>query len=135
MSVEPFYCTSCRGRAGQPGVCPRCPGEPLLDLRDAEVRHTLDDLDARARHTRQARTILGAVALVGVPCWFIIVPYVGDVFIAVILAAVAASLAAALMLRFFPARRQLPDLDDAEWAALKPSHVLGRSPDEVGAPF
>ena len=50
-----YFCERCLRRYEQPGDCPRCEYEPLLDLEDEEVRHFLEEADARARTRRFAR--------------------------------------------------------------------------------
>ena len=76
---EPFFCYSCESSEREGGWCARCEDEPLLDLRDADVRLLLDELD-EARRRRAATVVTGTVGLLAfpiVPVAFFLVPLIG----------------------------------------------------------
>ncbi|HEY3351767.1 MAG TPA: hypothetical protein VGQ83_00840 [Polyangia bacterium] len=53
----PFICAACGHRAAAPGDCPRCPENPLLDLRKPEVLEILEDIDSRLRRRRDQQCV------------------------------------------------------------------------------
>lgn len=60
----PFYvCPGCASRFDEPGECPRCPDEPLLDIRDKQVRFLLRDIDTRRRDKRETIAHWSAVPI------------------------------------------------------------------------
>lgn len=49
-----FFCESCTRRYAAKGDCPKCPGEPLLDLRNEDVIHMLQEFDSARWRKRAA---------------------------------------------------------------------------------
>jgi len=90
----------------------------LLDLRQEDVRNTLDELDTRARQTRQGKVVLGSVALIGIPAWFAVFRIVGGE-LGILVGVGLASVTAAAIMRYLPVRRRMPELTDAELASIR----------------
>jgi len=66
-----FYCEQCHGRFDAAGDCPKCPGEPLLDLADEDVRLMLEEMDHAAK-TRRFGMLAMVSAVLAVPVFFIL---------------------------------------------------------------
>lgn len=66
ISHRRYHCAVCHHRASQPGSCPNCPEEPLLDLADSEVRLMLEQQDD-AQKWRHAGKVIGISAGAAVP--------------------------------------------------------------------
>lgn len=60
---EPFICMDCGKQAADGGRCTGCGEDPLLDLRDPEVRMALMDDDERRLQKRDHQMILIAVPI------------------------------------------------------------------------
>ncbi len=106
------FCEQCHGRFDQPGDCPRCPGEPLLDLADEDVRLMLDEMDASAK-TRRFATMAGisAIPAIGV---FIGMTLMCNWLVAVPVAALALGGGATVLAKLFPAKKSAPQLTESE---------------------
>jgi hypothetical protein len=116
---QAFICGTCGRRYPAAGDCPDCPGSALLDLRQADVRELLEEIDDRARRSRDQRWlwvgVVVGVALVGLlngfPFWqtvrrsTIVLPFFLDQII--LMAFVAAGLQR-LLVKLFPAKRVTP---------------------------
>ncbi len=61
-----FFCERCEGRYDQPGDCPRCPNEPLMDLTDNDVVLMLEAFDDAAKRKRYG-VCFAAALVVTVP--------------------------------------------------------------------
>ena len=115
----PFICGTCGKRYAAVGDCPACPGSALLDLRQPDVLELLEDIDDRARRTRDQRWLWVGVAVGILVIGFlnlqrfwqivrrstIVLPFFLDQII--LMAAVAYGLQR-LLLKLFPARRLRP---------------------------
>ena len=62
----PYFCEECGARYGGPGDCSKCPGEPLLDLRDPDVIHLINSFDD-ARWQRRIGLFTALSAFIVVP--------------------------------------------------------------------
>ncbi len=108
-----FICEACARRYDDGGDCPRCEGEPLLDLADEEVVLMLEGFDAAAQRKRYFLCFVAAAAIV-VPLGFaamigvatIDVEFLGRLavfaFIGLLIGLTT------LFSYLFPARRKLP---------------------------
>lgn len=114
-SVGQWYCTACRSRYDAPGDCPKCPGEPLLDLADEEVRLMLESQDDAAKRKRYGLYI-GIGAVLGVPLFFLGSVLTEDGRIGVAAGVVGAMAIAAVLMRLLPPRRVAPKVSQAELA-------------------
>ena len=64
MSSGRFICTECKTRYDTGGECPKCPGEPLMDLHNESVRLMLVEQDERVDRAKHYRVVM-SFAVVG----------------------------------------------------------------------
>ena len=107
-----YFCEQCHGRFDALGDCPKCPGEPLLDLADEDVRIMLDEMDHSAR-TKRFATMAGIAAVISIPVFFL-VPLTCNWLFAIPAAALSCGGIAIVLSKIFPARRSAPELTDSE---------------------
>ncbi|MBI5502557.1 MAG: hypothetical protein HY907_20095 [Deltaproteobacteria bacterium] len=112
-SVGRWYCTGCRSRHDATGDCPRCPGEPLLDLADDEVRLMLESQDDAAKRKRYGLYV-GIGALLGVPLFFLGSVLTEDGRVGLGMGVAGALAIAWVLMRFLPPRRVAPPISQAE---------------------
>lgn len=103
-----YYCEICRRRYDDPGDCPRCPEEPLLDLGDEDVRLMLQENDLASRNRRFA-TIFMVSALVVAPFGVVLWIYI-SACLAIPLCALGVFLSTTVLTLVFPARKTMPPL-------------------------
>jgi len=112
---DPFICSLCGARSAGPGDCSTHSEEPLVDLRDQEVRLMLDKADWRRQRRRQV--LLGLLVILGVSPFIVVSLVVGigsDGVLARVavwvgrIAVLVAIGSAAWLIRRFPAPRLLP---------------------------
>jgi len=116
-ALHRFFCESCLGRADAPGDCPRCSGEPLLDLANSEVREMLESFDDSAK-TKRYSLVLGIVVVATMPVSFaLIFALLGLLVGGPISAAIVFGLTA-LFVKMFPVKRRAPVLSEQELFAL-----------------
>jgi hypothetical protein len=96
-------------------MCPRCPDEPLLDLRHEETWSFLEHADTRARYRRFGQMVALCLPIAIVVTLPLI--YFGFIFAPVIAAALGAALASFLA-RKFPPRPIRPSISRDEWALI-----------------
>lgn len=112
-----YYCESCRRRFGASGDCPRCPGEPLLDLADDDVRLMLEEATDRARMRRYS-IVLGIVLVASMPVSIFLAFFIGFLIGIPAAAAMVAGLTA-LFIKIFQPKEVGPRLSPDEVAWLK----------------
>ncbi|MFC1610735.1 hypothetical protein ACFL6C_07245 [Myxococcota bacterium] len=117
VSTGRFYCEKCRNRFPTPGSCPRCVGEPLLDLADDEVRYMLESFDDNSRMRRYGQVVL-VCAVFGALVWFVCTQLVGWIIAFAPAIGVTMGLSAVGM-KIFPPRKSAPNLTSEEVQKLR----------------
>ena len=102
----PFFCEQCTARFALAGDCPHCPEEPLLDLRDEDVRHMLINFDQARMRKRMG--IYGAISgAVTFPVFFFLLEFIGlwlDLALWILMAAGLST----LLMTMLPPKRKCP---------------------------
>ena len=107
-----WFCERCQRRFDAAGGCERCPGEPLLDLADDDVRQFVEDEDARRAHKR-----LGLAVGVSLPL-AIVVAFILGAGIVGIAAGVGLGVGlSAAVVALFPAKKRAPTVSPAQLEA------------------
>lgn len=108
-----FFCESCLGRHTTRGDCPRCPGEPLLDLCDDETRIMLEEFDSKAKMKRYT-IILVTVIVVTMPIDLGMIFFWLGLWIGVPATACFVAAITAILANFLPAKMKSPTLQPGE---------------------
>jgi len=117
MSVaNRYYCTACHQGQPEPGDCPSCEDEPLMDLADPDIRDGLQEMDLRVRQRHYAFVFLASM-LAGAVVYFGVLTVLPDKLAEAALntfglfgVAGVGVVIALLSLRIWPAKRQMPPL-------------------------
>jgi hypothetical protein len=117
-----FACTECGERAIEPGACPRCNADALMDVVDPEQRRVLERIDRQRMRTRSNRLksvavligifaggfLFGLLAIAGLDFGHFVVNWI----VRIAGSAVIAGGAWAVLERLFGDARRYPFLDD-----------------------
>lgn len=63
MADGRYFCEVCTARYEAAGDCSECPGEPLLDLADEDVRLMIQDFDDRRWRKRATQWTLASIVV------------------------------------------------------------------------
>ncbi len=108
-----YFCEVCEDRYEQPGDCPKCTDEPLLDLADDDIVLMLESFDDAAKHKRYGvcfgvafAITIAIVAVVVTLAVLVGLPVLPKLIFLLGFAVLAGS--TTLLVMLFPARKKMP---------------------------